>query len=87
MILKIFLEQRFATLNAPDCSESLAINDNQSIIYNYTSLNRAANKRYENLDELLQDTTLSDTIKWLARGMIGMPLGIKKAPDESGATS
>jgi hypothetical protein len=85
MIIKIFLEQRFATLNSPEASESLAINDNNSIIYNFTSLNRATNHRYENLDELLQDTKLSDTIKWLARGMVGMPLGIKKAPVETGA--
>lgn len=73
--LIIYIEQRLAILRCNDDYElTIKGNDNDSITVNYRSDDGAWQKEYNTLRDLLLDNELSETWKWIARGLLGVPL-------------
>jgi hypothetical protein len=78
--LTIYIEQRFAILHC-DHEATIKVNDNNSLIVTYKSDKTSWQRKYETLQELLLDTDLTEVDKWIARGLLGIPMcEIKNTP-------
>jgi hypothetical protein len=76
MKLTIYVEHRFAVLT--DYYQlTIKANDNASLLVTYNHTSTAWQRKYETLEELIQDGDLLPLWKWIARGILGIPLEIK----------
>lgn len=74
MTITIHIEHRLAIINADDFKVTITVHNNDSILYEYASNTMAFTRRFDVLSELLLDNDLSVIDKWLARGMLGIPV-------------
>jgi hypothetical protein len=79
MITQIFHEQKFASIKHEGNKVTIKVNDNNSLLYTHDSISPEFHKEYlyETLDKFLLDNEISELSKWLARGMLGIPLECK----------
>jgi len=70
----IYLEKKFAVINFEDHKTTIQVNENSTILYSYESKATAWLEKFETLEALLLDNRLSLLDKWVARGMLGIPL-------------
>jgi hypothetical protein len=84
MKLVIYVEHRFAVLT--DYYDlTIKANDNDSLLVSYKHSSTSWIRKYEKLNELIDDGDLIPLWKWIARGILGIPLDIVNQvikPDE-----
>lgn len=78
MIIRIYVEHEFAVVQETTYSLTVKVNANRSLLVAYDSSVGAWQRTYLSLNELLQDNDLRESWKWLARGMLGIPLELIK---------
>ena len=77
MKLTIYVEHRFAVLD-DYYKLTIKANDNASLLITYAHISTAWEKKYDTLEQLILDNDLNPLWKWIARGILGIPLEIKR---------
>jgi hypothetical protein len=75
MITTIYHDQKFGLIKDEKDKVTITLNQNNSLLYTHSSNAFSFEQKYENLDDLLKDGSISELAKWLARGLLGIPPG------------
>ncbi|MGH9878009.1 MAG: hypothetical protein ACRD5H_10260 [Nitrososphaerales archaeon] len=78
MTLRIYIEQKFASLQSTSYQFTVKVNENNSLITTYKDNESSWQRKYDSLEELLIDSELAELWKWIAKGLTGIPNEIKK---------
>lgn len=78
MQTRIYHEEKFGIIIHGGEKVTIKVNDNNSLLYSHESVAFHIQEKYENLEDLLKDGSIGAMAKWLARGLLGIPLGEPK---------